>query len=63
MNQTDGAVPAELRDPSAPIPWANVGWVLGLLVLAYLPILTRMVQQWSTDDDMGHGFFVPAISA
>jgi exosortase len=63
MNQTDGAVPADSQVTSTPVPWVNLGWVLGILVLAYLPILTRMVQQWSNDDDMGHGFFVPAIAA
>ena len=47
---------------SAPVPWFNVGWVLGLLILAYLPILTRMANQWTNDDDMGHGFFVPAVA-
>lgn len=44
------------------VPWVTVGWVLGLLVLAYLPILIRMANQWTNDDDMGHGFFVPAIA-
>lgn len=48
---------------SGPIPWVMVGWVLGLLILAYLPILIRMADQWTNDDDMGHGFFVPAIAA
>jgi exosortase len=40
-----------------------IAWVMGLLVLAYLPILARMANQWSTDEDMGHGFFVPAVAA
>jgi exosortase len=44
------------------VPWARVGWVLGLLILAYLPILIRMATQWTNDDDMGHGFFVPAVA-
>ena len=44
------------------MPWLRVGWVLGLLILAYLPILIRMASQWTNDDDMGHGFFVPAIA-
>jgi exosortase len=45
------------------VPWANIGWILGLLILAYLPILARMASQWSNDDDMSHGFFVPAVAA
>jgi exosortase len=40
----------------------RVGWVLGLLVLAYLPILIRMAGQWTTNDDMGHGLFVPVVA-
>ena len=26
-------------------------------------MLTRLVQQWNNDEDMGHGFFVPVIAA
>lgn len=37
-------------------------WLLGLLILCYAPILYRLVTQWYTDEDMGHGFFVPAIA-
>jgi exosortase len=60
MNASEG-IEAE-RTAARRIPWLNVGWVLGLLVLAYLPILIRMAQQWSNDEDMGHGFFVPAVA-
>ncbi len=38
-------------------------WLFALLILCYAPILYRLVNQWYTDDDMGHGFFVPAIAA
>jgi exosortase len=34
-----------------------------LLAVCYLPVLQRLVNQWSTDEDMGHGLFVPAIAA
>jgi exosortase len=61
MNATEG-IEAE-RSVVRPFPWLHVGWVLGLLVAAYLPILIRMAQQWSADEDMGHGFFVPAVAA
>ena len=44
------------------IPWATAAWVLGLLILAYLPILIRMGSQWTNDDDMSHGFFVPVVA-
>jgi exosortase len=41
---------------------AVVGWIAALLVLTYYPIIVRLVTQWSNDDDMGHGFFVPVIA-
>ena len=34
-----------------------------LLVAAYFPILQRLVEQWMTDEDVGHGFFVPVVAA
>ncbi len=43
-------------------PWAGVLWFAALLVLCYAPVLARLVRQWATDDDMGHGFFVPLIA-
>jgi exosortase len=48
----------ELREfPAAPMVWFAL-----LLGLAYLPVLVRLVSQWSTDEDMGHGFFVPLVA-
>ncbi|MBV9303788.1 MAG: exosortase/archaeosortase family protein [Acidobacteriaceae bacterium] len=44
------------------ISWAAVAWFTGLLLLCYAPILYRMAMQWATDEDMGHGFFVPVVS-
>jgi len=63
MKEAVAVVPAGSGSASAPVPWLNVGWVLGLLILAYLPILMRMANQWTNDDDMGHGFFVPVVAA
>jgi exosortase len=37
-------------------------WFAVLLVICYLPILNQLVVQWSNDEDMGHGFFVPALA-
>jgi exosortase len=44
------------------LPWISVVWFVGLLILSYGPVLTRLVRQWKNDEDMGHGFFVPAIA-
>src|SRR5262249_48966234 len=33
-----------------------------LLIGAYYPILKLLVWQWSHDDDVSHGFFVPLVS-
>jgi len=56
--------PVETADPKNPrIPWTSLLWFLGLLILAYAPVLWRLVQQWNDDEDMGHGFFVPVTAA
>ncbi|MGC2657498.1 MAG: exosortase/archaeosortase family protein [Bryobacteraceae bacterium] len=47
----------------AKISWTPVLWFGALLVLCYAPIIYRMVNQWATDEDMGHGFFVPLVCA
>ena len=44
------------------IAWPTVAWFGGLLILCYWPILYRMGVQWATDDNMGHGFFVPLFA-
>jgi exosortase len=44
------------------VAWQLVAWFSGLLVLCYAPILYRMAQQWATDENMGHGFFVPVVA-
>lgn len=49
--------------PELPFPWVPIAWCVGLLILSYFPVWTRLVAQWSNDDDMGHGFFVPAVVA
>lgn len=44
------------------VNWAAIAWFLGLLVVCYFPALAGLVQVWDTNDDMGHGFFVPVIA-
>jgi exosortase len=47
--------------------WEREGWqVLVLLALVgwlYIPTLTRLAEQWWSDPNFSHGFFVPAFSA
>jgi exosortase len=43
-------------------PWVKVAWLGALIVACYFPILQRLVAQWSSDEDMSHGFFVPVIA-
>lgn len=58
----DGAAVGAERAIARPAPWAAVGWFGALLLLVYLPILKGLVFQWSHDEDVGHGFFVPLVA-
>lgn len=42
--------------------WVLV-WFGALLVLLYAPVLARMVYEWATLEEMGHGFLVPPVVA
>ncbi len=44
-------------------PWLLMAWFAVLLAVCFYPVIGRMVRDWYVDDDMGHGFFVPAVSA
>jgi exosortase len=44
------------------IPWQVWAWFGALLLACYAPVLWRLVRQWESDPDMGHGFFVPAVA-
>ena len=44
------------------ISWAAIAWFGILLIAAYFTILVKLVNQWSTDDDVSHGFFVPIVA-
>ena len=43
------------------IPWAAMAWFTVLLIAVFYPILRALVIQWSTDEDVSHGFFVPLV--
>lgn len=40
----------------------NAAWFGALLLLCYAPVIAGLVRQWSVDEDMGHGFFVPVLA-
>ena len=46
----------------AKVDWLSIAWFAALLVACYAPILYRMADQWATDENMGHGFFVPIVA-
>lgn len=46
-----------------PFSWVTISWFGILLFLCYAPVLIALVRNWNSDADMGHGFFVPVISA
>jgi len=45
------------------ISWAAIAWFFVLLVIAFFPILSKLVEVWATNEDFGHGFFVPVLAA
>jgi exosortase len=49
--------------PPSTFPWGGIVWFGVLLIVCYAPVLKLLVWQWANDEDMGHGFFVPAIAA
>ena len=49
-------------DENGRLPWVAMIWFGILLIISYLPVLYGLVHQWATDEDMGHGFFVPAVA-
>ena len=42
--------------------WPLMAWFAALLIACYAPLLAGLVRQWSTDEDMGHGFLVPLVA-
>jgi exosortase len=63
MATATGQLPQERPAIAKPIPWVALGWFTALLIVAYFPILKHLVVQWATDEDVGHGFFVPVVAA
>jgi hypothetical protein len=45
------------------VPWAMIAWFTLLLLVSYFFILRHLAIQWTEDEDVSHGFFVPPIAA
>jgi exosortase len=56
------ARPDEAAPSSTKVAWQPIAWFGALLIGCYAPILYRMGVQWATDENMGHGFFVPILA-
>ncbi|HZQ52765.1 MAG TPA: exosortase/archaeosortase family protein [Bryobacteraceae bacterium] len=56
------APPTQVPASGAKVSWRPIAWFGALLILCYAPILYRMAVQWATNEDMGHGFFVPVVA-
>jgi exosortase len=64
MSSAVNTIPPSNKDsrPQPSVPWLSIVWFAGLLILCYAPVLIRLVRQWESDEDMGHGFFVPLVA-
>jgi exosortase len=66
MTSSPIARPAEAPQlPLAPpsrLPWQPIVWFGALLIACYAPMLRQLIRIWATDDNMGHGFFVPVVA-
>jgi exosortase len=52
----------ESLQPAATINWLPICIFTALLFLLFAPVLVSMAKEWGTDEDMGHGMFVPVIA-
>jgi len=64
MSSLAGALPEQASAvPRRPIPWVGIAWFGALLIAGSFPILRHLVEQWTYDEDVNHGFLVPLVAA
>jgi exosortase len=61
-SHTPGAIAAPAPG-TATVPWIRLAWFGALLLILFWPVVFAMGQEWANDEDMSHGFFVPAVAA
>jgi exosortase len=54
--------PVGQANPSQEIPWTSLAWYSVLFLLSYFFIFKNLAIQWSIDEDVSHGFFVPLVA-
>ncbi len=54
--------PAPRANPGSAISWVPIAWFAILIIVCYVPVLRNLINQWMTDEDMGHGIFVPVVA-
>jgi exosortase len=62
MAPVDTVSQPAVKVPAGTLPWGTIGWVSLLLAIVYGQILYSLAYVWATNEDMGHGFFVPVIA-
>lgn len=63
MAASDQAVPvASSGSPGTTFPWVQVAWFALLVGVLFAPVIGPMVDEWATQEEMGHGFFVPVVA-
>jgi exosortase len=62
MATVTGLIPGQASVKARGLSWWALAWFAALLVVVYFPILRHLVEQWSTDEDVGHGFFVLPVA-
>lgn len=62
LPQPESADVSAVESAKKSMPWVALAWFSALLIVTYYPILKHLVEQWWSDADVGHGFFVPLVS-